>query len=459
MNFLFDLFARALNFFYEIYPSYGFAIVGLTLIVMAVLTPLTLKGTRSMMMMQQLQPELKKLQSKYKDDIQKRNEEMMKFYKENNINPVGGCLPLLVQMPVFLVLYNVLRGLTQRIPNMGSNVGWVTGQSGSGSGLSKPPIVHNLFQPEHLAKDSEMYLDLSQTNTMPFTDFFPFDLSESASEAFGRGIGHSLPYVILIVVVGITGFVQQKQIQGRMQVKDMSDQQRQQQQIMKIMPIFLPVISFGLPSGLVVYFAVSNLYRVGQQWFISRSIYGIKKGEGPAATAGGGAKGAGGKGGGGKGPAGPKGAGPKGAGSKIAGGGSRRGSGPTDDDADGDDGVDEEATSVATKRAGKTPAKAGARTAGTKTTPVKTTPAKKTVPARGKTGVAASTSSDAKPARSGNSRTTPSKAAARATTKATTTARADKAASGSKSTAGKPARDDTDRPPTLQPRARKTKKR
>ena len=80
---------------------------------MILLTPLTLKGTRSMIAMQQLQPELKKLQAKYKDDRQKLNEEMMAFYKEHNINPVGGCLPLLLQMPVFIVLYRVLHGLTQ----------------------------------------------------------------------------------------------------------------------------------------------------------------------------------------------------------------------------------------------------------------------------------------------------------------------------------------------------------
>ena len=82
---------------------------------MIVVTPLTLKGTRSMMVMQQLQPEMKKIQTRYKDDRQKLNEELLKFYKENDISPLGGCLPLLVQMPVFLVLYQVLRGLTRRV--------------------------------------------------------------------------------------------------------------------------------------------------------------------------------------------------------------------------------------------------------------------------------------------------------------------------------------------------------
>ena len=80
------------------------------------------------MMMQQLQPEMKKIQTRYKDDRQKLNEELLKFYKENNINPLGGCLPLLVQMPVFLVLYQVLRGITQRVSDLGADIGWVSGQ-------------------------------------------------------------------------------------------------------------------------------------------------------------------------------------------------------------------------------------------------------------------------------------------------------------------------------------------
>src|SRR6478672_5468539 len=107
-------FANLLAFFYEIWPSYGGAIALLTLTVMVVLTPLTLKGTRSMMTLQALQPEMKKIQTQYKDDRQKLNEELLKFYKENDISPLGGCLPLLVQMPVFIVLYQVLRGLTRR---------------------------------------------------------------------------------------------------------------------------------------------------------------------------------------------------------------------------------------------------------------------------------------------------------------------------------------------------------
>ena len=104
------------------------------------------------------------------------------------------------------------------------------------------------------------------------------DLSESASQALQIGVVHALPYLALILIVGATGFIQQRQIQGRNTGASVNPQQ---QMIMKIMPIFLPVISFGLPSGLVIYFAVSNLYRIGQQAFITRSIYGMKGGKRP----------------------------------------------------------------------------------------------------------------------------------------------------------------------------------
>jgi YidC/Oxa1 family membrane protein insertase len=241
----------------------------LTLLVMIIVTPLTLKGTRSMMMMQQLQPEMKKIQARYKDDRQKLNEELLKFYKENNINPLGGCLPLLVQMPVFLVLYQVLRGLTRRVSDLGAGTGWMAGQFPGGT-ISKPPSLVRVFDPAWISPSTKMYQNLSVSTQM---EAFGMDLSESASKALQQGILHASPFLVLIVIVAITGFLQQRQIQGRNPNAQVNPQQ---QMIMKIMPIFLPVISFGLPAGLVLYFAVSNMYRIGQQAFISHSIYGGK---------------------------------------------------------------------------------------------------------------------------------------------------------------------------------------
>lgn len=276
MQVFFDAFGTVLAFFYDLVPNYAFAIVMLTLAVMVVVTPLTLKGTRSMMMMQQLQPEMKKIQTRYKDDRQKLNEELLKFYKENSINPLGGCLPLLVQMPVFLVLYQVLRGLTQRVSGLGYDVGWATNEVANGLSVTKAPEIVRVFDPQYLDTSSSLYTSLSGQTQMRA---FGLDLSESASTSLQQGILHALPFLVLIVLVGATGFIQQRQIQGRNPNAAINPQQ---QMIMKIMPIFLPVISFGLPAGLVLYFAVSNLYRIGQQAFISRSIYGMKRGKLPA---------------------------------------------------------------------------------------------------------------------------------------------------------------------------------
>src|SRR5947209_16770467 len=105
--------ASLLSYLYGIVPNYAIAIVILTVIVMLVLAPLTIKGTRSMLAMRKLQPEIKRLQQEHKNDRQALNEAMMAFYKEHKINPLGGCLPLILQMPVFFVLYEVIRGLTR----------------------------------------------------------------------------------------------------------------------------------------------------------------------------------------------------------------------------------------------------------------------------------------------------------------------------------------------------------
>src|SRR3954468_20898551 len=105
-----------LAFFYGIVPNAGIAIIMLTVVVRLILFPLTAKQAKPMIAMQRAQPEIKKLQAKYKNDKQKLNEELMKFYKENQINPLGGCLPLLLQMPVFIALYQTLRTITTSIP-------------------------------------------------------------------------------------------------------------------------------------------------------------------------------------------------------------------------------------------------------------------------------------------------------------------------------------------------------
>src|SRR5580692_2706827 len=110
---IYDLLGRIMAFFYGIIPNYAVAIALLTVVIMAVLTPLTIKSTKSMIAMQKMQPEIKKLQQKYKgpENRQLLNEEMMKLYREEGVNPVGGCLPLMLQMPFLFILYSTIKGL------------------------------------------------------------------------------------------------------------------------------------------------------------------------------------------------------------------------------------------------------------------------------------------------------------------------------------------------------------
>ena len=102
-----------LRFFYSLIPNYGVAIILLTLVVRLILYPLTLKQTKEMAKMQKIQPKVKALQDMYRDDPQKMNEEIMKLYTKNHVNPLGGCLPLLLQLPIIMALFNTFRNAVE----------------------------------------------------------------------------------------------------------------------------------------------------------------------------------------------------------------------------------------------------------------------------------------------------------------------------------------------------------
>ncbi len=266
---MFDLIANILSFLYDINNSYVVAIVLLTTIVLVISTPLTLSGTKSMLKMQLLQPELKAIQNKYgKDEREEMNVEMMEFYKENNINPVGGCVPLLFQIPVFLVLYRVILGITRRATPTGIELGEVVGSLNAGEAAEVIDTDGLLeFNPAFISEDSQMFMDLSSTNVM---ESIGFDLARSASQVLGDGIVPALPYLILVAVVGASGFIQHRMIRSR---NTGAAANPTQEMIMKYIPFFLPIFSFTLPAAIVFYFLVSNIYRIGQQAYITRSFY------------------------------------------------------------------------------------------------------------------------------------------------------------------------------------------
>ncbi|MEX2294087.1 MAG: YidC/Oxa1 family membrane protein insertase [Acidimicrobiales bacterium] len=239
---IYTFMGKALTTFYDVVPNYAFAIAMLTLVVMVITTPFTLKGTRSMIQMQRLQPEMRRLQLKYKDDRQKLNEELMAFYKENQLNPLGGCLPLLLQAPVFFFLFNLIRGITR------------LGDDGT-------------FDPQHIESGSAMYRALDGAKEMTA---FGVDLAESASKALSEGFTHGLPHVAMVAIVAVSSYYQQKQIQGRNPGAEMPPQQKM---LMRLMPAMFVFFAFVSPAALVVYFVTSNLYRIGMQHYITRTLY------------------------------------------------------------------------------------------------------------------------------------------------------------------------------------------
>ena len=254
---MFDLFATILAWFYAITHNYAIAIALLTLCVMIVLTPLTLKGTKSMLQLQKLQPQVKRLQAEHKGDRQKLNEEMMALYKENRINPLSGCLPLLLQAPIFFILYRVLSGLTRICPSDGE-IGGVSCESvGSSVGT---------FFPDYVKQSSELFQSLVGKTEMLA---FGLDLSKPATQQLSEGFVNGLPYLILVLVVGALSYYQQRQVSSRM--KD--NVNPQQQMIMKVLPAFFALISLTLPAGLIVYFLTSSCYRIAQQAYITRRFY------------------------------------------------------------------------------------------------------------------------------------------------------------------------------------------
>src|SRR5688572_27861744 len=240
---LFEVTAKTLSFFYDLIPNYAIAIALLTLVVMVITTPFTLKGTRSMIQMQRLQPEMRRLQQQYKDDRQKLNEELMAFYKENNLNPLGGCLPLLLQTPIFIILFNVIKGLTYI------------------------PSGETTFDPKYLDHTSALYRSLDGATEMLS---FGVDLAVSARTALSQGFVEGLPHVVMVAMVAVTSYYQQKQIQGRNPNAEMPPQQKM---IMRLMPAMFVFFAFVSPSALVVYFITSNLYRIGMQAYITRTLY------------------------------------------------------------------------------------------------------------------------------------------------------------------------------------------
>jgi YidC/Oxa1 family membrane protein insertase len=194
-------------------PNYGLVIILLSALTKVLFWPLTQKSFKSMRDMQKLQPKLAALKEKYKDDAQRLNKAMMELYREHGVNPVGGCLPMLLQMPVFISLFNVL-SKTIELRRAGF-VWWI-------NDLSAPDVVARL----------------------PFS--LPF-------------IGNAVS--VLPILMGIAMFLQQK----------MSTTDPKQAAMTYLLPVVFTVMFFRFPSGLVLYWLVNNVLTIGHQYLMART--------------------------------------------------------------------------------------------------------------------------------------------------------------------------------------------
>lgn len=195
----------------------GLAIILFTILIKTVLLPLTIKSVKSTAAMQELQPKIKELQKKYGKDRQRLSQETMQLYSQYNINPAAGCLPLLLQMPIFFGLFFAIRR---------------SSESGEGT----------------------------------FAEGFLWIANLAESDQFSIG---PIPIATLAILAGIFQFVQMRMMRPRNQGKVTDPQQAMMQMMMNFMPLMVVIFGWNFPAGVVLYWATQSIYSVVQQWFIT----------------------------------------------------------------------------------------------------------------------------------------------------------------------------------------------
>jgi YidC/Oxa1 family membrane protein insertase len=258
---IFEIPASVLAFFYSITTNYALAISMIAVVVMLLVTPLNLKSTKGMLEMQRLAPEMRKLQNQYKGDRTKLNEEMMKLYQEHKVNPMASCLPLVAQMPVFIIMFRILHGMTYE-PAGGDAL---VAQSVLDAGGDTRPIG---FVPRYLAQGSDLYQSLVRSETMTS---FGLDLSKSAKEMLGIDFAKGLIYAALVVLLGALYLVQQRMVASRAAVSPTMSPS--QQKLMQYLPVAFAVFQVFFLLGLVVYYLVQTVLRIAQQYYITKRFY------------------------------------------------------------------------------------------------------------------------------------------------------------------------------------------
>ncbi len=254
---LFEFFGLIMAGLYAIWPNYGFAITGLTVIIMLALTPVTVKSTKSMLAMQRLQPEMKKLQAKYKgpENRELLNQEMMRLYKDNGTSPFGACLPSLLQMPFLIVLYSLIRGLS----NTASRGQTYINEFGQKAICN----VQTCGNPRYIPTHSQMHSALVNTKGQ-MQWWFGMDLSAYPLSHHGASQALlTIPYLVLIAAAMFLQYYQMRQMNSRNPQAAAANPQMQTMQ--KFFPIIFGFIYLKVPAGATIYMVVSSAMRIGTQ--------------------------------------------------------------------------------------------------------------------------------------------------------------------------------------------------
>ena len=235
---------KLLIMLYGFTHNYGVAIILLTILIRLILYPLMQKQMVSMREMQKIQPLMKEVQEKYKNDKERLNKELMALYKEHKVNPMSGCLPLLIQMPILILLFQTLRVFKYYIPNTEIIDGgflWIASQVEIvKDGL--PAMVGGLAAPEQLISLGDGIFGLSYIGILPF-------------------------------LVAGSMYIQQKMTSpGGAAGKDGGSSAQTQKMMTIMMPLLIGFMSFSLPSGLTLYWFTSTLLGIGQQHLINKKM-------------------------------------------------------------------------------------------------------------------------------------------------------------------------------------------
>ncbi len=233
LQWLVDIFEPVLVFLHGLVGSWGMAIVLLVVLVRLVVFPLTMKQMRSMQAMARLAPEMKELQQKYKDDRQRQQQELMKFYKENNVNPAASCLPLLAQLPVFIALFYLLQAPL------------------------KLDICGQALAARGIGPGDERLGEITCNAVAPGSADFLFITDLTASATGGVLVALIVMYIVSQLVASLLS---------------MTSADKTQRMIFLALPFVFVLFIINFPAGLIVYWITTNLWTAGQGLIIRRTI-------------------------------------------------------------------------------------------------------------------------------------------------------------------------------------------